>query len=348
MKVAPVASPHAIQPPVSSAVDKRAAAVNAFKTGQSSFDRPQAQEYAVANPNNISPEEISAVRPNAVPTPQEPQGEAQTETLPQATEDTRDPALRRQFAQLAKQERQLRQQFAQQKAELEKQKSLFEQEKKSWSTKEEDYGKNYFSKDGLKSNTLQALAEAGISYDDLTQQILNQAPPNPQMEATVKALRQEIQDLRKGQDEAKSERQQAQQEQRQAAERQILVDATDLIRSNPIAYEAINALGKRGIHEVRKLITETYDKDGVLMSVEQAADEVENYLVEENFNMSSKISKIKKRLQGNDTQGKTAENQQTQSVSSPAPMKTMTNATASSRRLSAKERAIKAFKGENF
>lgn len=351
MKVQPVASPHAIQPPTPHSTDKRAAAIKAFQQGRSSYDAPaptpstvQAQETPVANPNNISPEELSAVKPQAQETEVTPDISTQSEATPEPVKpEPKDPALSRQFAQLARQERQIRMKAQQQAQELQRQKEAFELEKKAWTEKQTDYEKNYVSRQVVKDNTLQALAEAGVSYDDLTQQILNQAPPNPQMEAYVKRLEAQINELKGGLDEQKKQQVTAQQEQRKAAERQIEVDATDLIRSNPVAYEAISQLGKRGIQEVKRLITQTYDKDGILMTVEQAADEVENYLVEENYNMASRISKIKKRLQGQDTQGKTAtETKQTQ----PAPMKTLTNASASTRKLSAKERAILAFKGE--
>lgn len=352
MKVIPTASPHAMpggqvmstsQYPTDTAKAARQRAIGMIQ-GKPAPTTGNVQETPVANPNAISAEELSAIKP-----PQQEMAEIQ-ETPDQPTIETKpevkDPVLSRQFAQLARQERQLRQKAQLQAQELQKQREAFETEKKAWLEKQADYDKNYLPRQGLKDNTLQALAEAGISYEDLTQQILNQAPPNPQMEAMIKTLRQEIQDLKKGQDETKQQYQTQQQEQRKAAERQIEIDATDLIRSNPVAYEAINQLGKRGIMEVKRLITQTYDKDGVLMSVEQAADEVENYLVEENYNMASKISKIKKRLQGNDTQGKTGQTQQTQPAQSPAPAKTLTNASASARKLSARERAILAFKGE--
>lgn len=350
MKVLPVTSPHAMpggqtmstsQYPSDAAKASRQRAIEIMQ-GKSAPTTGNAQETAVANPNAISAEELSAIKP---PTPDLAETSVQepTEIDKPTDKETQDPNLRRQFAQLARQERQIRLKAQQQAQELQKQKEAFELEKKQWQDKQSDYEKNYLPRQGLKDNTLQALAEAGVSYDDLTQQILNQAPPNPQMEAYVKKLEAKITALEQGVNEQKKSQETAQQEQRKAAERQIEVDATDLIRSNPVAYEAINQLGKRGILEVKRLITQTYDKDGVLMTVEQAADEVENYLVEENFNMASRISKIKRRLQGNVTTEKTGEeSKQTQ----PASMKTLTNASASSRRLTARERAILAFKNE--
>ena len=340
MKLTPVAGP--LPPPTINETARRGKMIEAFNRSAAQTPAPttgNAQETPVANPNKVSAEELSAIKP--------PQRAEATESVAAqeldapAPAEPKDPTLQRQFQQLARQERQLRQKFQQQQQELQRQREAFEAEKKGWTSKEEDYTKNYVSRSLVKDNTLQALAEAGVSYDDLTQQILNQAPPNPQMEAYVKKLEAKISAIEKGVDEQKQNQLTAQQEQRKAAERQIEVDATDLVRSNPVAYEAINQLGKRGIIEVKRLITQTYDKDGVLMTVEQAADEVENYLVEENYNMASRISKIKKRLQGSATPEKTGNQMQTQQS-----MKTMTNASASTRKLSAKERAIAAFRGE--
>ena len=341
MKVNPVSSPHAIQPTSQYSGDAarvaRARAVSMIQ-GQAPTTG-NVQETPVADPNQVSAEELSAIKP--------PQRAEETESVATqeldapAPAEPKDPTLQRQFQQLARQERQLRQKFQQQQQELQRQREAFEAEKKGWTSKEEEYNKNYLPRNLIKDNTLQALAEAGVSYDDLTQQILNQAPPNPQMEAYVKKLEAKIDALSKGKEEQKQSQLTAQQEQRKAAERQIQVDASDVIRSNPVAYEAINQLGKRGVQEVVRLITRTYDKDGILMTVEQAADEVENYLVEENYNMASRISKIKKRLQGSATPEKTGNQMQTQQG-----MKTMTNASASTRKLSAKERAIAAFRGE--
>lgn len=341
MNIKPVSSPHTIPVNGTPEAVRTAKAIKAFQQGHSSYDTPppQAQEMPVANPNRISPEEMSAIKPST--SSENVDNPTSTEAAPEPVRSKPEPTeSEKRFYQLARQERQLRMKAQQQAQELQRQKEAFELEKKTWIDKQTDYDKNYFPKTQLKDNTLQALAEAGVSYDDLTQQILNQAPPNPQMEAYVKRLEAQINDLKKGQDEQKQQLQTREQEQRKAAERQIQVDAADLVKSNPVAYEAINQLGPRGVKEVVRLITQTYDKDGVLMTVEQAADEVENYLVEENFNMASKISKIKKRLAGNDTQPKTVEEpKQTQ-------MKTLTNASASTRKLSARERALLAFKGE--
>lgn len=340
MRVQPVAGPHAVQSPSNNETSQKAKAVAAFKAGRSSYDAPQAQEHPVANPNQVSPEELSAIQPSQerveepAPAP---------EKIEPVQEEKKDPALSRQFAQLARQERALRAKVQQEMQAIKQQKAELSAQQDAIKVKEAQYSQGYISKDQLKQDTLRILTESGVTYDELTQQLLNQQSINPQMESYIKRLESQIQDLKKGQDEQKQQQSQAQQEQRQAAVRQITVDATDLIKSNPIAYEAINKIGPRGIKETVRLITETYDKEGRVMSVEEAADEVENYLVEENYNMASSISKIKKRIEES---AQSRSDAKTQPNTQQTQMKTLTNAASSTRKMTAKERAVLAFKGE--
>ncbi len=98
-----------------------------------------------------------------------------------------------------------------------------------------------------------------------------------------------------------------------------------------------------------KLIEETYQKDGILLSVEEAAQEVENYIVEQGLNKLSKIEKIKKRLAENSgAVNPPAKQVKTETQANPekTQMKTLTNASSGARKLSARDRAILAFKGE--
>jgi hypothetical protein len=342
MRIQPVASPHAIPQNGTPESVRTAKAVAAFNSGKSSYDKAEpAQEHPVANPNQVSVEELSAIQPKVSEVQDNP---TPVEATPEPKEE-RDPALSRQFAQLARQERQQRQKFQQQQQALRAKEAELQAKEQALKTKEVEYSQGYISKDQLKKDTLAILADSGVSWDDLTQQIVNHQPPDPRTDATVRRLEAKIASLEAKQEENAKQATEQQQNQYKAALRQIELDTADLIKGNPVAYEAINKIGRRGVREVVRLIEDTYNKDGVLMTVEQASDEVENYLVEENYNMASSISKIKRRLaeagQPKANEKKTAESQQTQPG-----MKTLTNAAASSRKLTAKERAILAFKGE--
>lgn len=354
MRIQPVSSPYAIPQNGTPESVRTAKAVAAFNAGRSSYDapapveqpKPQAQETPVANPNNISPEELSAVK---APTPEldapAPKEEA-TSTPEPVKEEPKDPALSRQFAQLARQERALRAKVQQQQQQLKQREAELTAKETAIKAKEAEYANGYISLDELKRDTLNILTEkAGVTYDSLTQQLLNRGEVSPAVQGYISKLEEKIAKLEQGYEESKKQQAQVQQEQRQAAIRQITIDATDLIKSNPIAYEAINKIGPRGIKETVRLITETYDKKGRVMSVEEAADEVENYLVEENYNMASSISKIKKRL-AEAGQPRQPEQKTQSKPADTTPMKTLTNAVSSTRKLTAKERAILAFKGE--
>lgn len=97
------------------------------------------------------------------------------------------------------------------------------------------------------------------------------------------------------------------------------------------------------VSDVVDLITATYEKDGILLSVEEAAKEVEDYLVDEAMKLT-RIGKIKQRLAASTTAKVSQE--QTPAPKKQTQMKTLTNAASTTRQLSAKERAILAFRGE--
>lgn len=268
------------------------------------------------------------------------------ETPTPVVETPQETAASRQFAQLARQTKQLRAQ--QQRLEQEykaKEAALIAREEAIKVQVQPDLSK-YIPRDRLKSDPLGVLAEAEVTYEQLTQQELDRQNINPSVMNTINELRNEIKALKQVNEDGKKASVDSQQAQYKAAVKQITMDAKALIKSDPVAYEAISKTGT--VKEVVKLIEDTYAKDGVLLSVEEAAQEVENYLVDENFKMATRIDKIKKRLGqvapgSTSTQNRTTETQQPQRPG----MKTLTNATSSTRQLSARERAIAAFEGKN-
>ncbi len=353
MKLTPVAGPAAVMQTTTNETAAKAKAVAAFNAGKSSYDKPaitnsnEAVRHAghSIDPNNVSVEELTAVNPPSKAEVAEPAPTEDTTEQLETQKQEKDPALSRQFAQLARQERQLRLKVQQEMAAIKQQKAELQAQQEAIKSKETEYKQGYISKDELKRNALQTLLDAGVTYDELTQQILSQQSTDPNTVRLIKNMEDKIAKLEGAIENNTKVITAKEQEQRTAAVKQIELDAIDTIRSNPIAYEAISKIGKRGVREVVKLIVDTYDKDGRVISVEDAANEIENYLIEENYKMASSISKIKRRLAEAGTantnkQQTQANKQQTQT------MKTLTNAAASSRKLTSKERAILAFKGE--
>lgn len=345
MKITPLTPQPSVQSgQPQSAQDAKQRAVSAF------MNASQPQQAVVQDQSSISPEEFSAVQ-TPKSTGQTDINEGLEETQQAETPEVKaepkqeETALSRQFAQLARQERALRAKAQQQEQAIKAREDALKAREAQMSSQSEEYKTKYFAKDLLKQDPLAALAEAGISYDDLTQRILNQPASDPRMEATVNALKAEIESLRSGIDESKKSYAESQTQAYQAAVKQIKTDATHLITSDP-AFETVKAMDS--VQDVVDLITQTYDKDGILLSIEDAAQQVEDYLVEEAMKIAS-LDKIKKRL-GQVSSATPAQStpQQTQvkDPKQPQQMKTLTNATGVPRKLSAKERALLAFRGE--
>lgn len=345
MKLTPVASPHAIQTPqTSSNTSSRTAAIAAFE--RASASPQQSQEHPVQNPNQVSPEELSAIKaPTGVADTQpetqvletldnSPNSEAADTKLP-----PKDSVESKRWAQLARQERQLRAKAQAQDAAIKAREAALVAREAELQAKAQEYSpEKYISRSRIKQDPLGVLQDEQVSYDELTQQILSQQPTDPRIMRTIQNLQEEIKSLKTANEETRKSYDTQQAESRSAAIKQIEVDVRGLIKNDP-NYETIRATGS--VRDVVDLITQTYDKDGVLLTVEEAAQEVENYLVDEAMKLTT-IGKIKQKLsqaaQLGKTGAKTPANQQTQQTKTP--MKTLTNAHGSTRKLTARERAI--------
>lgn len=343
MNIKPIAHTGAGAPlqvtPMASSNALKARAIAAFESGTQAPST--GQEHPVANPNAVSVEELGAIRTAPV---EEPAQEVSAEVVQEEPKKVeQDPALKRQFEQLARQERALRAKQQQQDQAIKAREAALVAREAQLTAKDQEYQSGYIPLSQLKNNPLGVLERAGITYDQLTEQLLNPAPKNPQYEATISEMQAKIDTLMQKIDGNSKTYQDSQTAAYQSAVKQIEVDAKSLVNSNPSEYEAI--IKTNSILEIRKLIEETYNKDGILMSVEEAAQEVENYLMEESYNTISRIDKLKKRLaQASAAPAKTEV--KTQAAPQQTQMKTLTNATSSSRQLSARERALLAFKGE--
>lgn len=344
MKVTTVTSPNDIKQPTNNATAAKTRAIEAFnKIGQ------QEVEKIVQNQNQIAVEELSAIQAPTTDNStsvEATKGEQVEVSKPDTTKQAlqEDPVLKKQFQQLARQERQLRLKVQQQEQAIKAREEALKTREEALIAKDKQYQQGYISKDQLKQDTLKILADSGISYDELTQQILTQQPVNPRVESQISRLEAKIAELEAAADSNTKSYAQQQQDSYKAAVKQIGLDVKALVKSDPVTYEAVAKTGS--INDVVELIEQTYAKDGVLLSVEDATQEVENYLVDEGVNTLSRIDKIKKKITASGATVSKSSSPQTQVQTKQTQMKTLTNATSSSRKLSAKERAILAFKGE--
>lgn len=347
MKVQPVASPTAIQQPQSNAQSAKARAVAAFQNAGNAGQQPTQQ--VVQNQSAVTAEEMGAIQ---APTERQSddnvvtQAETTTETTtpvetPKTTEDT--PESRR-WAQLARQEKMLRAKAQKHEQELKAREAAIAAREAALTSQPQTDMSRYLDRNTLKQDPLAALAEAGVSYEELTQQIISQQPIDPRLQNTIKRLESKIAQMEQENQDSKKSYADNQTQAYEAAVKQIGMDVKQLVKNDP-TYEAIRVTGST--KDVVELITETYKKDGILLTVEDAAQQVEDYLVEEGAKIA-RIEKIKKKIQASAPQvsSKAAQTLAEQAVKKTQPMKTLTNNTSSTRQLSAKERAILAFKGE--
>lgn len=188
----------------------------------------------------------------------------------------------------------------------------------------------------LKAAPLDVLNEDGITYDQLVEQAVN-AP-----DSTTREIQTKLKAIEDAQKKMVEDAQNGAKSQREAAVKQIRYDVTDLVEADA-QFETIKATGS--IDDVVELITKVFDETGKLMTVEQAAQKVEEELFEEAKKIAG-LAKVKASFKPELTP-ETLQQAKQQS-SQKQPMTTLTNNMTSTRPLTSRERAIKRFKGEAF
>lgn len=140
-------------------------------------------------------------------------------------------------------------------------------------------------KSKIAAKDFSALEELGVSYDEYTNYLLNKGETaNPEVQA-VNELREEINSLKN--DQKKNEEKQFEQ-----IKGQYRSDIKSLIAKDP-RFESIK---ERGAEEhVLQHILDTFSEDGEVLTVEQAAQEVEDEIVEEAMSMA-KLKKVQAKL----------------------------------------------------
>jgi len=347
MKITPVASPAQIQQaPVESEQARTARLTQKFTQILERDSKPQAQApttgqaqlEAIANPSKVSVEELSAIQPK----PQAKQPETQDNITEEKTQEQPkvDPELQRRFDQMQRQERALRAKAQQEAAKLKAREDAIAAKEQELASRTQFNPDDYIPKARLKQDALGVLEAEGIAtYDDITNRAMNRQPVDPVLQNTILQLQEQIKDLKAQSENSQKAMTQQQQANYQAAVKQIKADAKALVSSDP-EFETVKAMN--AVNDVVELIEQTYKKDGVVLSVEEAAKEVENYLVEEAMKITQ-IDKIRKRMAAaNASSLKSEVKSQTQQQTQ---MKTLTNATSSTRPLTARERAIAAAEG---
>lgn len=219
-----------------------------------------------------------------------------------------------QFAALARQRRALQV----------KERELAEKEK-ALQTNQTQSG---ISLEAVKADPLSVLQQAGVSYDDLTQAIMNGAPA-PNLE--IQSLKDQIQSLEKALEDKFSARDS---ETEQQVLRQIKRDA-EVIAAGSDQYELVKTTNSTP--EVVELIHRNFKENGELMDVEEALKLVEEDLEEQVL----KVAKAKK------IQSKLSPSLAVSEPKVSGQMKTLTGRDgANINTLTSKQRAVLAFNGQ--
>lgn len=292
----------------------------------------QSQEHPVSNPSSVSVEELSAINTN---NGQIDQVEAPKVEEPVAASEK---PLSSHYANLAREQRALRSKALKQEQAMQIREAKIAEQEAAMKARELDYQSNYIPKEKLTGDTLNALLDAGLSYDQITEAMLQQqSQPDFTKSRAYVELQNELKQIKQSQEQAKKSYEDQQSQAYTQAVNQIKSEAKKLVFTDA-NFETIKATNS--VNDVVELIEETFKQDGILLSVEEAAQAVEDHLVEE----AMKIAKIKK------IQLKMQSSSPTEKKSTDAPkqqqLKTLTNSVSSTRQLTAKERAMLAFKGE--
>lgn len=310
------------------------------------------QASPVSNPTSVSPEEMTAISPpkfeaSPAESGQERSVEGSEETPPQEATKAKEEPLSAQYAQLARKEKALRAEMQKLKAEREAFRRDQETAKAKDTTPHVDQSQ-FVPKERLTKETLAVLSELGISYDQLTQMALNAPSPETQaFQAHIAKLESKITELEQKTANTQKTFEDRDQENYQQAVSEIRRGVRQIVNTNA-DFETIKASGQHGVDEVVKLIETTFreglDEDhpkGTLLSEEEACRMVEEELLEEVIKYA-KLNKIQQRMKAAaPTQAPATPKQETKQTP-----KTLTNTISTPRQLSAKERAILAFKGE--
>ena len=252
-------------------------------------------------------------------------------------EATSDKVSAKIYAELARKEKALR-------AKEESWKAQLAEKEQAWMAKEQEYQSKYVPKDKLLQDTMGALQEAGLSYDQILQMAMN--PPsqetliNMQLQAKIKELEAKLDSKFNSFEESQKQQQSKQYDQ---AINQLRGQVKNLITQDPDSFELISANGEDAQEAVVRYIEDYYKETEQVLSIQEAAKLVEEHLLEESMKLMG-LKKLKSKLAPIEQETPQVQGKQQ------ATHKTLTNTNAASsqRPLTRRERAIAAFNGQKI
>lgn len=212
------------------------------------------------------------------------------------TEDPKPGKVAKAFADLGKKEKALvesqrkfaaeREQLAQQKADLER----YVASLKAEAAKADEFAKFMKTARRNPAKAAELLKQLDVSYDDISQLVLSEGKMTPEMEARAAAEEAKAEARRAAEELAEFKRQQA--EAREAAKRAAVEreqkaaeatlerfrsDAVAFVKDHGVDYELILQNGAED--EVPKLVETYFHQTGKVLTLKDAADQVEDFLL---------------------------------------------------------------------
>lgn len=234
----------------------------------------------------VTPRDATGTGPAIADIPARPIPE--TARQPDTSVEAKPPeqALSPKFAALARRERQL---LDLDRKIKEREKAVADRETKLTSQLESDY----IPRSAIKEKKIQVLIDAGYSRDDIANMLLNehqsQGPSTSFVESELQKVREELKAATEKTQNDLSERDRKGREQ---AMKQVTSQASALIAGSPDDYEMVSKNG--GAEVIAKYIERTFDEEGVLMTVDDAAKFIENELLAETLELF-KLKKVQER-----------------------------------------------------
>lgn len=211
----------------------------------------------------------------------EAEGEAQVEQPEAATEETaEDKEFASKFAALSRRDKEIRQK----EKELESKLAEFEERMKSFEQKQEpevEETPEIPLEYRLRKDPINTLAELGLSYDKLTELALNDGKLTTDMQMDL--MRREIDEkygseLQALKEELAEKERKAEEQKYEEVINGFMNELTSYVNSND-KYEMIKA--NDAVDLVYNVIEQHHQETGRILSNEEAADQVEEYLFEE-------------------------------------------------------------------
>lgn len=172
--------------------------------------------------------------------------------------------------------------FAKRERQLRKMQQDLQEQKQALEAKQKQYETDYVPKSKLKEDPWSILQETGLDYDQLTESLLAQ-PTDP----ASRALMSKLKALEAKMYESERNAQQSQAQQAEQVKTQLLNEIKITTQGN----EHFELIEQTGSHDaVVELIESRYNTTGELLTVQEAAEQIENYLLDEAY----KIAQSKK------------------------------------------------------